>query len=240
MLKLKLTSRSTPKNCGPSGCEEYPYDPHQGGHESEMRRRRGFRSEYDNHYPPDARMVHEPETRRSPRSEYDDHEPDMRRRRSSRSEYEDYEPETRRRSARSEYDDHEPDMRRRRARSEYEDYEPETRRRSTRSEYDDHYPESRRMGFATSEVQHMRPLHEPMGFAKALPGKAGEMIEEAHKVLESPPPTWSPYIQKKDFPGLVKMETREMIAAIENGKSPEDIKTEVKHVLAALLKMVGD
>lgn len=215
MLKLKLTTRSAPKNCGPSGCEEYPYDPHQGGHESEMRRHRGMRSEYDNHYPPDMR--------RHTRSEYDDHYPESRRR-SSRSEHEDYEPETRRH----------------RARSEYEDYEPETRRRSSRSEYDHHYPESRRMGFATAEVQHMRPLHEPMGFAKSLPGKAGEMMEEAHKVLESPPPTWSPYLQKKDFPGLVKMETREMIAAIENGKSPEDIKTEVKHVLAALLKMVGD
>ena len=225
MLKLKLTSRSTPQNCGPSGCGEYPYEPNQGGYESEMRRRRGARSEYD------ATEM---------RAAYDGYESEMRRRRGARSEYEDHEPDMRRRGTRSEYEDYEPDMRRRRgARSEYEDYEPDMRRRrGARSEYEDYAPESRRMGFAAPGMEQARSM--PMGFAKSLPGKAGEMMDEAQKVLESPPPTWSPYIQKKDFAGLVKMETREMIAAIENGKSPEDIKTEVKHVLAALLKMVGE
>ena len=84
---------------------------------------------------------------------------------------------------------------------------------------------------------------QPMGFAAPLStvkSKASEMVSEAEEVLSSPPPTWGPYLQKKDYIGLVKMEAREMLSAVENNKSPEDIKKEVKHVLAAVLKLIGD
>lgn len=86
-------------------------------------------------------------------------------------------------------------------------------------------------------------MPQPMGFATPLStvkSKASEMVSEAEEVLSSPPPTWGPYLQKTDYIGLVKMEAREMLSAVENNKSPEDIKKEVKHVLAAVLKLIGD
>lgn len=63
------------------------------------------------------------------------------------------------------------------------------------------------------------------------------VIEDAMGVMSTPPKTWEPYIQKKDWSGIAKMEVKELQRALEAGKSPVELKKELSHTIAALLKM---
>lgn len=70
-------------------------------------------------------------------------------------------------------------------------------------------------------------------FLAALPG----VFEAAVDVIKSPPPTWPDYLKKSDYPGIVKMETGELLAALEEKKPLKDVRKELTHTVAALLQL---
>lgn len=70
-------------------------------------------------------------------------------------------------------------------------------------------------------------------FLAALPG----VFEAAVDVIKSPPPTWPDYLKKGDYAGIVKMETGELLAALEEKKPLKDVRKELTHTVAALLQL---
>lgn len=70
-------------------------------------------------------------------------------------------------------------------------------------------------------------------FLAALPG----VFEAAVDVIKSPPPTWPDYLKKGDYPGIVKMETGELLTALEEKKPLKDVRKELTHTVAALLQL---
>lgn len=134
--------------------------------------------------------------------------------------------------------------RRRRYRTRYEMMSPDARMESGEYSGD-------RMGFGAS-----RPMHRPhwpgqqgssmearMEQMEATAAHLGgmdpmsNMLEDAMGVIQSPPKTWEPFVQKKDWTGIAKMEVKELQRALDSGKSPMEIKKELSHTVAALLKM---
>lgn len=140
----------------------------------------------------------------------------------------------------------------------------EMRRRRTRAEqhmpYDDvHWPveETRRMGYIDdrrgrrSRAEHddemLAMMHElkegyedlkrGMASAKKLDPHMEALLETATGVLESPPSTWEPYVKKRDYLGIAKMEGKELLAALEAHKPVKDIRKELSHTLAALMQL---
>lgn len=150
------------------------------------------------------------------------------------------------------------DRRGRRARSEHEHHMPMD---------DVHWPiESRQIGFISEpHERHMRmpghePYHDPMhmlmnmmhdlkegqehikhGMASAtkkLDPRLEGVLESALQVMENPPSTWEQYKHLQDYRGIVKMEGKELLAALEAGKPIQDIRKELTHTIAALFQMV--
>lgn len=74
-------------------------------------------------------------------------------------------------------------------------------------------------------------------FLKDLP----LLFRQAVEVIKSPPPTWPPYIEKKDFPGIYTMESKELAQALEQfkagSKGLKDVEKELKHTCAALIQL---
>lgn len=207
-----------------------------GDDETEMRRR--SRSAYEDGYADAmrrARMMRdeEDEMRRRSRSHHEEHdEPDMRRGRRSRSMYdeEDNEPDMRRRS-RSCYDEHdEPDMRRgRRSRSEH-DTMPWDR-------WGDE--EHRKIGFSAQGGEH-EAGHDVHGVAsKIIDPRLEAILEEAAKVMENPPHTWEAYLKHKQYDGIVRMEGKELIRALEEGKDAKDVRKELVHTIASMFFLMS-
>lgn len=68
-----------------------------------------------------------------------------------------------------------------------------------------------------------------------------ELFRQAVEVIKSPPPTWPPYIQKKDYAGIYAMEAKELAQALEQykaGSKPlKDVEKELKHSTAALIQL---
>lgn len=74
-------------------------------------------------------------------------------------------------------------------------------------------------------------------FLKELP----RLFREAVEVIKNPPPTWPPYIQKGDYAGIVGMESKELMQALEGFKAGQkklkDVGKELKHTCAALIQL---
>lgn len=74
-------------------------------------------------------------------------------------------------------------------------------------------------------------------FLKELP----RLFREAVEVIKNPPPTWPPYIQKSDYAGIVGMESKELMQALEGFKAGQkklkDVGKELKHTCAALIQL---
>lgn len=193
----------------------------------------------------------DPESRRGRRTRSELDDPDMRRGRRTRSEWD--APDTRR--TRSEWDN--PDMRRgRRTRGEMELYMPWEHwggadledRRQTRGCDEEHYfpeQERHRIGYAAEhEAPHMaaehhggETMHHGMAAVKELAPALEGVLEDSVKVLQSPPQTWPAYLHRKDYAGIVKMETKELLSALEAKKSVADMRKELTHTIAALFKL---
>lgn len=82
----------------------------------------------------------------------------------------------------------------------------------------------------------------PMGFRPGMVGpfqefgeKGKQMYQDARKVLDNPPPTWKNYLERGDFAGILAMESKELANALASKKSPDAVKKEISHVLAALM-----
>lgn len=73
---------------------------------------------------------------------------------------------------------------------------------------------------------------------KLAPNLEG-VLDDATKVIQNPPSTWPMYLQKHDYKGIAKMEGKELMAALESGKAPKDIRKELAHTVAALMLMAG-
>lgn len=198
--------------------------------------------------PEHERRRHDEEMRYGRAESYWHDDPESRRRRRARSEWDG--PDMRRgRRTRSEWDDPEN----RRTRSEMEPYMPwghwgnddlEDRRMYEGEHY---FPEHerQRIGYAAEhEVPHMVAEHQggalgPHGMAavKELAPALEDVLEDSVKVLQSPPQTWPAYLHRKDYAGIVKMETKELLSALEAKKSVADMRKELTHTIAALFKL---
>lgn len=184
----------------------------------------------------------ETEMRRRSRSAYEDGYADaMRRARQMRDE----EDEMRRRS-RSMHED-EPDMRRgRRSRSFYdeEDNEPDMRRgRRSRSEapwdkWGDE-DEHRKIGFHADGGEHEKGGDIHGMASKVIDPRLESILEDAVKVMENPPHTWEAYLKRKQYDGIARMEGKELMEALEEGKAAKDIKKELVHTIAALFMIMS-
>lgn len=148
-----------------------------------------------------------------------------------------------RRRTRSYADDH--------ARGYVEEYDPPADNRT-------HWPvETRQIGFDTEDrrtrndtetlMRMMDDLKEGQrhimrGMAatsKKLDPRMEALLETAAGVLENPPSTWEPHMKRGDYLGIVKMEGKELLTALEAHKSEKDMRKELSHTLAALLQLTA-
>lgn len=67
-------------------------------------------------------------------------------------------------------------------------------------------------------------------FIKSNKETCENIFEEVEKVAKSPPNTWIPYIQRKDYIGIINMELSEL------KETETDSKKECIHLMAATLK----
>lgn len=194
---------------------------------------------------------HDEEMRYGRAEAYWHDDPESRRGRRTRGEW--GAPEMRRgRRTRSEWDD--PDMRRgRRTRGEMEPYMPwghwgdDTLGAPRMYEEERYYSDSERprIGYAAEhEAPHMAAEHQGsdamqhgMAAAKELAPALEGVLEDSVKVLQSPPQTWPAYLHRKDYVGIVKMETKELLNALEAKKPVVDMRKELTHTIAALFKL---
>lgn len=148
------------------------------------------------------------------------------------------EPESRRRRTRSEMDDT--------ARSHW-DEEPEERRRTRSCDEEHYFPEQQRIGYAAS---HEMPqvsmgggvsehLEQGKAMVKKIDPRLVGVLEDAVKVLQSPPQTWPAYLHRKDYAGIAEMEGKELLAALKEKKPVSDIRKELTHTIAALFKLAA-
>lgn len=158
-----------------------------------------------------------------------------------------------RKRTRGEMDGHYPPEDQGRPGSMEERYPPEDRKR-TRSmdEYWSHEPQ--RIGFTSPPHERPDMLMEMVrdikhgqdqiirGMAESsekLDPRLEAVLESAVKVMEHPPVTWEPYLQKKEYGDIVKMEWKELLAALEAKKPMRDIRKELTHTVAAVFAMVS-
>lgn len=131
---------------------------------------------------------------------------------------------------------------------EHED--PWEDRRGTRDEYQHQHtygyypPDPQRMMMRMHELekekkqleqamQRMPMVHE---MNSELIEKLEDLFNEAVEVASNPPETWDEYLQKKDFAGIVSMESKELLDELKQKKLPKEIKKELTHTIAALLR----
>lgn len=85
----------------------------------------------------------------------------------------------------------------------------------------------------------MQQLHS-MPMADALDPKLAEKLEElfseAVEIAANPPDTWKDYLRKKDYAGIVGMESKELLEELKKNKLPKDLKKEITHTLAAIIR----
>lgn len=128
--------------------------------------------------------------------------------------------------------------------------DPWESRRGTRNEYQPQHsygyypPDPQRMMMRMHELekekkqleqamQNMPMVHE---MNPELIGKLEDLFNEAVEVASNPPETWDEYLQKKDFAGIVSMESKELLDELKQKKLPKEIKKELTHTIAALLR----
>lgn len=153
-----------------------------------------------------------------------------------------------RRHARSHWDENPED--RRGSRSHW-DKEPEDRR-ATYAYGGDDVPEARQIGFVSPEerkemrmmMHDMREMHDSMmksgkASVKKLAKPLESVLDDAVEIIDNPPSTWKKYLEKGDVAGIVKMEGKELLEALESGKAPHEVRKEFTHTMAALLQMVS-
>lgn len=74
-------------------------------------------------------------------------------------------------------------------------------------------------------------------FLKELPA----LFRGALSVIKSPPETWPPYLEKKDYAGIYRMESKELEQALDGLKSGQkklkDVDKELRHTSAALIQL---
>lgn len=74
-------------------------------------------------------------------------------------------------------------------------------------------------------------------FLKELPA----LFRGALEVIKSPPETWPPYLEKKDYAGIYRMESKELEQALDGLKSGQkklkDVDKELRHTSAALIQL---
>lgn len=210
----------------------------------ESRRGRRTRSEWDDAENRRTRSEWDgPENRRT-RSEWADEAEARRRGRGARGEWAD-EAEARRRgrSARGEWDDnYESRM------AGYPADNARPRSMTVPLEPWEHWGggEARRIGYAAEhEEPRMAAEHQGgssaaqhgMAVVKELTPDLEGVLEDSVKVLQSPPQTWPAYLHRKDYAGIVKMEAKELLNALEAKKSVADMRKELTHTIAALFKL---
>lgn len=85
----------------------------------------------------------------------------------------------------------------------------------------------------------MQQLHS-MPMADALDPKLTEKLEElfseAVEIAVNPPDTWKDYLRKNDYAGIVGMESKELLEELKKNKLPKDLKKEITHTLAAIIR----
>ena len=67
-------------------------------------------------------------------------------------------------------------------------------------------------------------------FIKSIKETCDNVFEEVEEVVKSPPSTWIPYIQRKDYIGIITMEFNELKEA------ESDSRKECIHLMASVLK----
>lgn len=81
------------------------------------------------------------------------------------------------------------------------------------------------------------------GAVKPLLGKlesvSPTLVDEASKILKQPPHTWGGYLMKKDYAGILNMELGELKKALDAKKPAGELKKEMSHALAAMLKLLA-
>jgi hypothetical protein len=68
-------------------------------------------------------------------------------------------------------------------------------------------------------------------FIKSIEETCDNVFEEVEEVIKSPPSTWIPYIQRKDYIGIITMEFNELKEA-----ELVDRQKECIHLMASVLK----
>lgn len=210
-----------------------------GGHE----RHREHEPDMMVHYPMDNYAHDLDHELRRRRAMLDDMEHDMRRRRAMLDDMEEMEMRRRSRSAMDKHYPYHP-----------ADMVEELRRR--RAAMDNAYPlpygggdemnmpphDARRIGFYPEGRGEHGSEHGGMvqGMAKSLPlePRLDAVLEDAVKVLKNTPETWKPYLKTHDYAGIVRMEGKELLQALEQGKSMKDVRKELMHTLAALFQSI--
>ena len=151
---------------------------------------------------------------------------------------------------------HAMDEMRRRTRS-YD--EPEDRRgRRSRAEDDRYWPiETRQIGFARHDggdshgdtamlldmMHELKESHESLkhGLAstvKKLDPRLIALLETAASVTENPPSTWEAHMKRGDYLGILRMEGKELMSALEAHKPEKEMRKELSHTLAALMELL--
>lgn len=116
-------------------------------------------------------------------------------------------------------------------------YETEDRRRGRpRGEHED-------MAEMMDMMRKLKESHESLkqGLAstvKKLDPRLVSLLETATSIAENPPSTWEPHIKRGDYLGIVKMEGKELMSALESHKSGKDMRKELSHTLAALMQLI--
>lgn len=77
-------------------------------------------------------------------------------------------------------------------------------------------------------------MHEKSLETQLAPQLKGVM-EDAVNVMRNPPAIWHPYIKSRDIHGLVHMELRELVNALGEHQSSQEIREELVHSVAAML-----
>lgn len=193
---------------------------------------------------------HEAEARRRARSHHDD---DMDMRRRPRSYYDDDEMDMRRGRPRSHHDD-DMDMRRRTRGAEDAFYPWMDNPHHMYMPHHHYMPEhERRIGFdgrrdemdeLRAEMHHLKHEHEKLkkgyaSFKELAPNMEG-VLEDAAHLIHNPPETWSAYMKRGDLAGIARMETKELVAALEVKRPPKELRKEFVHTIAALMQLAEE
>lgn len=68
---------------------------------------------------------------------------------------------------------------------------------------------------------------------------APALLTDAFGVIDQPPSSWPPYLEKGDFGGIAKMEFGELVKAVQQHKPLDSLKKELGHTAAALILLLN-